>query len=309
MQHRLIATLLIATLIGCGDDETTPAGGGGTGGSGGGGAEGGASCEDLGGRCLALPDGFEGPIELHDNGIATCTNPAFQGGYEGDPFVAPDATCGCACGAPDAACELEAVAHDDVDCDITGSISDVTLPSGVCTAVENGADPTLGLVMTATPSGACISDEAPATRPAVAFEPKVDGCNVNLDTCDGVVSCFPDSVKTYCIFSETETECPSGFDVAHRVVRTVDLEDTRDCACTCGGGDITCAPTLDLFSDDACATAVSGTAGECVAGEQGEAISSVMADGGVVANCSAATNEVTGSVEVAGSGILVCCVP
>jgi len=293
-----LSAALVSLAIGCGDDTGT-GGTGAEGGQGGVPSEGGASCEDKGGQCLAVPEGFKGPIELHDDGIATCTNPAFEGGYEEGTITAADAECGCAC--QPSGCTWAGVAFGTTDC--TGEPTSVTIDDG-CVPLPAGG-PFSSVTVTVSDAGTCENDAAPATIPPVAFDPKVDGCNVNLDLCDVGVLCFPESVKTYCIYSTTETACPAGFDESHHVYQPDDLTDTRDCSCTCTG-DPTCDPATTLFSDDACATS-NGTADDnCSNNDTQSAITALQVDD-PIGSCGAPETEVAGGVTVTGPGVLVCC--
>lgn len=303
LRRALFAPVLL-TLIACGDDDG--AGGSGAGTEQGGGGE----APGCSGVCLVIPEGFEGPIEIHDSGVAACTNQRFSGGYVDDAFTAPPAVCGCACGAPDAACEYEATVHENSDCSGSSLALDTTV--GACLEVDELGVPARGLQLAATPSGTCASDGAAAILPALQFDPEVDGCGVNLDACEegGTDLCFPVSVKTYCVYSETATECPAGFTDQRRVIRPEDMTDTRDCSCDCEPGDVSCEPTVELGTDTMCTAALDEAAtGDCWAGPAGEAFLGVELTDGVVADCGEPTQAASGTVEVAGEGVLVCCVP
>lgn len=305
--------MLGASATGCGDSEGPLGGSGGEPPGGGGGGGGEPTCQDKGGQCLAVPDGFLGPIEIHDDGIATCTNAAFQGGYEEQELTFEPAECGCAC-STGADCTFEgATAYDNGSCSSGKAFfQGFDLPAdGSCTGTPEfkGIDRESVLAVATPSTETCTSDDAPANLSPLNFEPPVDGCNVTLDACDAGVICFPDSVKTYCVYSDTETSCPSSFPVERRVIRDEDITDTRDCTCTCGDGTVDCTADITLFTDDACANELNQISkGDCYAGDDGQDIVSVIATVTPADTCGdTATQNVVGDVTVTGAGVLVCC--
>jgi hypothetical protein len=298
----LYVALVTALIIACGDDSSSGGSSTGAGGTGGGtGGEGGLSCEDQGGTCLAAPAGFKGPVELSDSGATSCTNEAFEGTYVGEEFEAVPAECNCAC-APETACALEVTAFGDTGC-LSGPEA-VSVTSGVCQAAPPD---TLALTVEAT-LGTCQSDGATASVPSIKFTPYVVGCSVNLNDCDASTICVP-STRKYCFWSETESTCPSGFDEQLNVLRREDFSDDRDCTCDCGLGDVACAPSVELFSDATCTTAeaATDTAG-CNATNSGQAAASLRVNANATGQCEL-TTQVVGTVVQSGAGILVCCAP
>jgi hypothetical protein len=287
----------------CGDDASTagggPTGGGGEAGSGGAGA-GGPDCVSKGGACLPIPTGWDGPIELTDSGNTVCTNEAFRGTYVGEPFDQPAASCECECvGA--SACALEITAYDDVACS-TGAL-DVAVTPDACQAAPAGG---VGFTATSAPTGLCASDGADPNVPALDFATTVVGCNINLDACEPNVACVPD-LRTFCFYSATETECPEGFVDARDVLREEDFADDRSCTCSCSPGDVSCSPTVELFSDVACGTSLGATVADGCTTAKGSA-AAIQVSPGVEGACER-TENVTGSVIQSGAGILVCCAP
>lgn len=305
--------VLGASAIGCGDSEGPLGGSGGdeTGGTGGTGA-GEPTCQDKGGQCLAIPEGFLGPIEIHDDGIATCTNAAFQGGYDDQELTFEPAECGCTC-TSEATCTFTATAYDNGQCSEGKALFtsfDLAEDGSCTTAPILKLTPVEGVFVGATPdTEECTNDGAQANIAPVAFDPPVDGCNVTLDPCEAGVICFPDSVKTYCVYSDTETSCPSSFPVERRVIREEDVTDTRDCTCACGDGTVDCSVDVALFTDDACTNELTAVQeGNCFSGDDGQDILSVTGTTTATDTCGDATTEnVTGDVTITGEGVLVCC--
>lgn len=306
--------VLGASATGCGDSEGPLGGSGGeppVGGGGGGGGE--PTCQEKGGQCLEVPDGFLGPIEIHDDGIATCTNAAFQGGYEDEELTFEPAECGCAC-STGADCTFEGVTvYDNSSCsDGKAFFQEFDLVAdGSCTPTPNlkGIDRQSVLVLAAPSTEVCVSDGVPANLSLVSFEPPVDGCNVTLDSCEAGILCFPDSVKTYCVYSDTETSCPASFPVERRVIREEDVTDTRDCTCTCGAGTVDCGAAITLFTDDTCTAELNQLSkADCYAGDDGQDIAGVTGTVTPTDDCGDTTTQnVTGDVTVTGGGVLVCC--
>jgi hypothetical protein len=288
---------------GCGDDASTggsaPVGGGGEAGSGGSGA-GEPDCASKGGACLPIPAGWQGPIELTDSGNTVCTNEAFRGTYAGEPFEAAPAACECAC-VGTSACEIELVGYGDGACG--KDALEVAAVPDTCQAAPVGA---VGFTVTSSPSGACASDGANPNVSPIDFATTVVGCNINLDSCEPNVACVPD-IRTFCFYSDTESECPEGFVDARDVLREEDFADNRSCSCSCSPGDVSCTPTVELFSDVACATALDApTVDGCTSSETTPA--AIRVTSGVDGACER-TENVVGSVSQSGAGILVCCAP
>jgi len=310
---RLFATTLTlsAALAACGDDTVAPLGGTDQGGAPGtGGGEGGESCEDKGGQCLDLPPGFEGPVQVNDSGVATCTSEAFVGAFEEEAIIALDAECGCVCQVENATCPLTGVAYADAAC---GSINTATFTLlDTCIDLPDvGATSPLSIEILnqAAPSADCTNDLAAAVVSPISFEPEVVGCNVNLDSCaDGVV-CVP-QVGQYCVYSTTETACPAGFDEIHTLYREEDIDDTRDCECSCGDATIACTPMVSLFSATDCTGDLTeqNTADCYSASGAPGLLGSALVDDGMAASCET-TTAVTGAIDITGPGLLVCCAP
>ncbi|MBK8938630.1 MAG: hypothetical protein IPM79_13585 [Polyangiaceae bacterium] len=306
MVRNLRSTLVTSVLLlaaACSDDTVAPTGGGPEGGGGGG--EGGAPpvCT---GMCLAIPAGFQGPVELKDSGVAQCTNPDFEGGYIDGTFSAPEAQCGCACEAVNVTCQADATVYEDAACGGVGSELSADPPSW---AEPPSSASWLSVSVATNATGSCQSDDGAAVRPAITFDQEVDGCGVNLDLCEGGDTCFPESVLTYCVYSFVQSECPEGFEDERRVIQLVDLEDTRDCSCACGAGTITCSSEVTIF-EDACVTGLAATdAGGCVSADGGQPIAALEVADSFTADCGEPTTSPSGDVTVTGEGVLVCCRP
>lgn len=300
---------LSAATSACGDD-TLPGGGSDQGGSpGAGGGQGGDDCADGGGQCLVVPAGFVGPVQVNDNGVATCVSEAFHGAFEASAIFAPDAICGCACAADGAACSLAGLAFSDGACEAVDPVS-FELDAGACVDLPDvdAASP-LGVQLQADPTAAdCVNDLAPAMLPPIAFEPNVVGCNVNIDSCAGGGVCVP-QVGRYCIHSTTETSCPAGFEESHTVLREADVTDTRECECGCGAATVTCAPAISLFSGADCTgDLVHLSVSDCHFARGTPPLGSALVDDGLVATCETTTTA-SGGIDVTGAGMLLCCAP
>lgn len=299
----LMVASIALVLAACGDDTSSSTGGGAEGGGGAGEGGGPPACS---GACFAIPAGFQGPIELKDSGVAQCTNPEIEGGYADGTFEAPDAVCGCACAGANVICHADATLYEDASC--SGASTELAADPPGCAEPPSGTWLSVSIATSAT--GSCESDGAAATRPSVVFDPPVDGCGVNLDLCEGGDICFPETVLTYCVYSLTESECPAGFEDERRVIQAVDLDDTRDCSCSCGAGTITCSSDVTLSEDSMCISDLAAAgAGGCVSASGGQPIEGLEVADEFVADCGAATESPSGSVSVGGNGVLVCCRP
>src|SRR5262249_26196693 len=122
-------------------------------------------------------------------------------------------------------------------------------------------------------------------------------------------ACVSAGTTAYCVYSLTATECPAGFDEMHRVIQKVDLDDTRDCTCSCGFPvGITCAPTVTCSGDSMCISDFDSTvSGDCISGDGGESIVGIEVDDGADADCSSVEHLPSGTVTIGGHGVLVCC--
>ncbi|NUP13879.1 MAG: hypothetical protein HOW73_48205 [Polyangiaceae bacterium] len=298
-------------VAGCSDDGGTGAGGEGnggqdTGGDGSGGAE--PACDPASDACIAIPNGFEGPVELHEGDETTCSQRGFEGGYFDAPFEAAPAECACSCDAVTAICHAEATIYDDASCSGFGTTIDADPP--FCTELPDDGTAWLGVTIETYGDGVCLSDATPGVRPPIVFDPPVVGCEVELASCGEGSLCFEGVAAPLCIYSLTETQCPAGFEDEHRVLQVVDLDDKRDCECTCGEGIIYCDEAVSLGGDSMCIQGPNATtSGGCTTSTNGEPFVSIELEDSYTAHCSDVTYTPNGSVTVGGGGVLVCCMP
>jgi hypothetical protein len=266
------------------------------------------TCETHGGKCVDVPAGFKGPVDLREDAPTPCDDTAFEGGYIEDPFVASPATCACSCSSPNANCDVEGTAYAASDCTGASATFDATPP--FCGNPPDLGAPTLAVTLVATPNDTtyCASDNAPGVRPDVVFSPSVTGCNPSIGTCS-TGGCIATGATKYCVYSFNATSCPAGFDEKHTVIQKVDLDDTRDCSCLCGFPVlINCSPTATLSIDSQCVSDVaSDVSGDCIYSTNSDTIAGVTVDPGATADCSSFQEVPSGTVTIGGSGTLVCC--
>lgn len=243
-----------------GASSTSSSNGGGSdgGGNDGGGGDGDGgmlvvSCEDRAGKCLPVPTGFDGAVQLLEGRSCSAQSAVFEGGTE---YTAAPAVCQCACEAETTACSLpQARAYSTPSCGVA-SPNLAFAVSAACSDVPVIMDlPARSVRFDDPPTPpACGSNGAAAMIPPVTFAAPVAGCDFDSIGCDDGEVCLPSTGDTFCFFGESGAgPCPADF-VRRTVLRPSDFSDNRDCVCECSGnvGGACTPPTWELFTSEDC---------------------------------------------------------
>jgi hypothetical protein len=260
-------------------------------------SSGGEEQKDAGPSCACVvtpPEGWIGPVALYE-GPSNIAPPACGGRYSiavhtGSKDVsAPDATCGCSCGAPTgASCGTPQVTFfRDKTCTAVSACTGATsLPSGTCTRSTppsgsscNDGD-VRGFAISAAPAtgGSCTpiatTDVQPAQYGNVA---RLCGLPTDADggvaiepaekaACGGGTICAPPpntpfASNNHCVVRTGSWMCPAGYPAKRTVYDETKGTDTRSCsACTCGAANGSCAVDLNTFTgNNLCTSAPSLT--------------------------------------------------
>lgn len=314
--------LLLCSVAACDIDLVEPSGGtGGTGGYGNGppvpvGGEGGGK-EDGGGGgeppvcgvCETVPDGFNGFVRLAKEGRpCTAESPVlWRGGLGAEAsFEAQPAECGCSCEGLCPSVQGSVTSGGAAQCTDSGGGFTVTIPPSMCVGVPDSRNLKIPASLT---DPECTSNNLPALIPPVSFTDPVEVCEAQLVPCDANAFCLPEDGGTYCIYSDTNPECPAGYSDRNVVVRDEDLNDTRDCLCVCGAGDDVCGNmgAFTLYADDTCNVSVpaSPISGTCLRTQVGE-FNSVLYQPMTQMSCETNFNAI-GQVTYQSAGRTFCC--
>jgi hypothetical protein len=236
------------------------------------------------------PEGWTGPVALYE-GAPEIAPPACGGRYSEaiytgskDP-VAPDATCGCSCGAPTGVtCGTPRVTYyRDKFCTTTCSGS-TTLSAGSC--VRNGpgfsnCDDSDVRAFTIGASeatgGSCVANATKTVQPA-QFGSVARLCGLPTDgdggvtteaaekaACGGGTICAPlaDSpfaATNHCVVRTGSWMCPAGYPIKRTLYDGTKGTDTRSCsACSCGSPTGDCSVDLEAYTGTTCTGAPSVT--------------------------------------------------
>ena len=234
-----------------GNDETSGTADGTT-------APGDTDASDTGSQTCAcvptIPEGWEGPVTLVESeaGVPSCPN-AYP-----DVHVllhaeldAPAAACACDCERPEGGCTAAELRVHTTDLCIGAAEQPVVdVAPEQCTAV-----PLNGEVLsyaTFAPDGVTNATCPPRILdkdvPEASWALDVVVCEgASTSTCSGGELCVP-SGPPVCIVAEGEHTCPDAY--PNRSVRYQQVEDDRDCDCTCEISNARCAGTLDAYDSE-----------------------------------------------------------
>jgi hypothetical protein len=222
--------------------------------------------------CLAVPEGWNGPIAAHDADGAVAApwcaedySVASLLAYSG--LAASAAVCGCECDAPvDVECPSPTLTEydDQTNCTIQAPDATFDLADG-CNELGffddvlmrlNIPDPDLGAV-SCTPN-------ATESVSAVVWDRQVAGCGLGESpaACDAG-SCIPTPDEgALCVWLDGDQACPAG-DFSERQLIHRDVDDSRVCsACTCGDAEGSCPGTMTLYAGVACSAGSPGDGGD-----------------------------------------------
>lgn len=275
----------------------------------GGNGEGGTPISDCtinGGRCVPIPDGFDGAVLVT---LDPCSSAVFDG-FEN--FSAADAECGCSCFPSSNECGLPGIAtsFSNSTCDGNGE-SGTFVPSSVCAQVPGGnGTHSVRLDGMPVPPG-CLSDSGAALVPPVDWSGPIKGCAFESVGCDAGDVCAPSNSTRYCFYRAAEgapLTCPDGF-LDTPVVEQNDIVDDRECECECSGTEfaVCSQPVWSVHGDAGCNDLLNTDAGFCVNDAGGGAIFSAMVTVQANVGCTQ-SHVVTGSVK-AEPTLQVCCSP
>ncbi len=246
-------------------------------------------CQSVGYQCLALPDGWDGPVALYEgpNTSVTCEGNYATGGPNGGKNLnAPNAMCSaCSCGAPNGAitCHFPDLSvYENASCgggyrwtfagadletngvqsgDCFGAQDPFSGPNGeLPSAASTTAPPTTG--------GSCVPSGGAPTTPSPSWNTNARSCALSggiAPTGCGTNSCVPPTAGGFnlgaCVYKDGDQSCPTGsFSFKH--LYYTDSNDSRDCtACTCGTPTgVTCnGAKFEIWSGSSCSGTADGT--------------------------------------------------
>lgn len=244
-------------------------------------------CQAVGYQCVALPDGWDGPVALYEG----TTPPACQGNYpttEVGAFkslVAPPASCGaCTCTTPaGVSCGVpHMLLLDSASCsggngwEIDFVNGAVTLPEDQCANYNldpgsTSPQPPLSAssLKPATTGGSCAPGGGTPTLPPTSWTTRARGCGEpsggsKAAGC-GANTCMPPAGGAFnrgaCVYQQGDVACPSG-SFSSKFVYSQGVDDQRGCSsCSCGSPDgVECPGSkLEVWSSAGCSGAPAGT--------------------------------------------------
>ncbi|MEZ4375044.1 MAG: hypothetical protein R3B07_29805 [Polyangiaceae bacterium] len=248
-------------------------------------------CQSVGYQCLALPPGWNGPVEVY---AGSASPPGCTGSFPLTSINAfqdlnvPMATCSaCTCTNPTGAtCKVPVLKlYSDSACSsgivwsLTGGQNGETLDElfamNACVNSSVSAGPggelpgAVGSELPPTTGGSCIPGGGAATRPPTSWNTKVRGCGGpdggwQAAGC-GANTCVPPSAGAFnrglCVYQVGDVSCPSGA-FSSKSVYYQNSNDQRACtACTCDSPvGVTCSGAkLDAWNGLGCAGSVAAT--------------------------------------------------
>jgi hypothetical protein len=223
-----------------------------------------ASCEAEGGRCVAVPPGWDGPVALLPYGDGESEprcGPPYPRPIDrelGADLIGTELTCDCACGpAQGATCQGTASVHYTDD-PATSSCDDGETLLMSSLAQEGGVFGSGMTSWSATPAastvvGGTCGPVASVTMPEPRFASGVVACAPAADdgTCGDGLVCEPSASVPFdgatCVWRDGDEPCPAG-EYVERHVYHRDVVDDRACpTCACEPPAGACAgPTLRL---------------------------------------------------------------
>jgi len=261
------------------------------------------------GTCMAIPNGWAGPVELSVGTSPPTCGPKFAGSQSvlHDDLVALPATCDCSCGAPSGAtCTVNFGGHCQAapgTCD--GPVTPYGTSSGCmsmsvwCSSID---------ISTPSVTGGACAPNATKNVPAPTWSTTAISCApTSTSGCLSGSACVPDADPQFhlCVEHDGDVACPSGF--PSRTVAYADVDDARDCSmCSCGAPTgVGCTGSVSMYSDGACTSVTKGgyPTPNCIS-ESGAFIGyDGTATGG---SCSASSVSPTGTATPASPTTLCC---
>ncbi len=208
--------------------------------------------------------GWQGPVFMPADDVASCSQPALFGGLASDPsepdsaVTATPLVCACACvGQPDQCDDMY------VDPICTAGFDPFAVPVGMCAPAQiiggNGSD----VELSAPDIGQCAASATVDTAGTTSFVTPRDVCDVAVSEtgCDAGQVCVPPDEPIVCVFQPGEHDCSTATGYPVKKLLAGGTTDTRGCTtgtCGCGGSPNGCVGSIEIF-DGANCTGVSDT--------------------------------------------------
>lgn len=248
-------------------------------------------CQGAGYQCLALPSGWEGPVQLAEGTDLSTLNCGGNypniGPRPGTDLNVPNAQCSaCTCGTPTGAitCHFPDISlYENNACGagyrwtFTGADLEMNgVTSGSCFGAQdpftgpNGELPTAAATTTPpTTGGSCVPGGGAPTKPSTSWNTQARSCagptGGNMATGCGTNTCVPPAAGQYnrgvCVYQDGDQACPSGV-FSHKYVYYTGTDDTRGCtACSCNEPTgVTCnGARLEVSAGASCKVTPDGT--------------------------------------------------
>jgi hypothetical protein len=283
---------------------------------------GGPACPDTH-ACIAVPDGWTGPVLLRESsdpkapGECPETYPALEPAGGAD-LTAESAECGCSCGdAAGTTCALATTLHHwgtDPTCSAGSPVESFNVFTTVCNPLGLNVPPDsyFQVEPVLVEGGACAPETAAVIPPALwATNGSTCGGAELLEGCDASEVCAPRADdEALCVYQVGDEDCPEGWDARQETYHQA-VDDQRACnECTCGEPVGLCDNAVITMFANICNPPVSGSvvaSGECYAGSVVQPTQSAIFNvGDPSAFCVASGAVATGSAEPI-DPVTVCC--
>jgi len=285
---------------------------------------GGPSCPEESHACVAVPDGWTGPVLLREpedpEARAQCPKAypdATPAG--GADLEAEAAECGCSCGdAAGATCALATTLNywgTDPTCSEGTPVESLNVFTTICNALGLNipSDSYFQVEPVLVEGGACAPEAALNVPPATfgrngltcGGAELLEGCDDDAEVCVP----RPDG-ESLCVWQAGDEDCPEGFEGRRELYHQA-LDDQRACnECTCGDPVGLCDNAVITMFANVCNPPVSGSiiaSGECYPGSAIQPTQSAIFDVGdpsafCVAGAAVATGDATPT-----EPLTVCC--